>query len=99
VVNNISNFLKLQLLKYITQNFDIKNIFSRNIIISIEPKPLRCYEFLDCPENIRKKCWVYRLNLSRECWIVRKKAIKKFNWRNPEDCNTCNFYNTISRTI
>jgi len=56
-------------------------------------KWLRCWGFMDCPEDIRGECWAYRLNLSRECWILREKACKEFNRRKPEGCINCEFFN------
>jgi len=54
---------------------------------------IKCWEFMNCPDNIKKNCWAYRLNMSRECWILRKKAKKDFKWMNDKDCEDCKFYN------
>jgi len=56
----------------------------------------KCWIFMDCPENIRKKCWAYRLNVSNECWILRKKLENKITWNSVRNCNNCKFFNYIS---
>jgi hypothetical protein len=35
-----------------------------------------CWEAMVCPENLRKKCWAYRLNLGKEYWILREKHVE-----------------------
>ena len=69
---------------------------SRNMIGVGDNKLSNCWEVMNCPKNLKKKCWVYRFNLGKECWILRKKARKGLNWKNPKGCNNCDFYNYIS---
>jgi hypothetical protein len=53
---------------------------------------LKCWEEMKCPNEKRKKCWAYRLNLGLECWIIRKKALNKSNWQKQKKCSNCKFY-------
>ena len=62
-------------------------------------KSLKCWEYMHCPEKIRKKCWAYRLNLSKECWILRYKSQKKFKWYNIKGCNNCKFFIYINAKL
>ena len=29
-----------------------------------------CWEFLNCPEDIRNKCEVFKLDSGKECWFL-----------------------------
>ena len=58
-----------------------------------------CWKVMNCPEDLRKKCWVYRFNLGKEWCILRKKARKELNWKNPQGCTDCDFYSYISKKI
>jgi len=81
------------------QRGGIDDILSRNIIRVSKYKSFNCWEVMNCPEKIRKKCWAYRLNLGKECWILNNKAHKKFNWKNNMDYLNCEFYDYISKCI
>ena len=52
---------------------------------------------MNCPDEIRKNCWAYRLNLGLECWLLRKKARKKSSWPNPRKCSNCKFFKMINQ--
>jgi len=81
------------------QSWGIDDILSRNMIRGTDYKSFNCWEVMNCPEKIRKKCWSYRLNLGKECWILKEKARKKFNWKNTMDYFNCEFYDYISKYI
>ena len=51
---------------------------------------------MNCPDEIRKNCWSYRLNLGLECWRLRKKVREKSSWPNQRKCNTCEFFQIIN---
>ncbi len=61
--------------------------------------PPNCWEVMNCPKDLRKMCWAYRLNLGKACCILREKARKEFNWKNPKGCTNCDFYSYISKKI
>ena len=48
-------------------------------------------------EEIRKKCWAYRLNLGLECWLFRKKIRKKSSMPIPRKCINCKFFKMINQ--
>jgi hypothetical protein len=50
---------------------------------------------MNCPEEVRKNCWAYRLNFGLECWLLRKNIRKKSSWQRRRKCNNCKFYNII----
>ena len=79
------------------QSLGINDIPSRNMIRVTDYKSPNCWEVMVFPENLRKKCWAYRLNLGKECWILREKAYRDFNWKNTKGCSTCTFYDYIPR--
>jgi hypothetical protein len=85
--------------KRLEQRFRIDNILLRNMINFTNNKSFNCWDFMNCPEQIRKKCWAYRLNLGKECWILSKKAHKKYNWKKTKDFSHCEFYNFILKNI
>jgi len=72
--------------------FEFDSIPNRNINLINNYNFLKCWEVMNCPEDTRINCWAYRLNLSKECWIIRKKINEKFKWHNPNGCNHCKFY-------
>ncbi|MHA2431565.1 MAG: hypothetical protein ACXACC_11135 [Promethearchaeota archaeon] len=37
---------------------------------------------MSCPDEVRKNCLVYRLNLGLECWLHRKKQVKNLTGKN-----------------
>jgi len=58
----------------------------------VEYNYLKCWETMNCPDEIRKNCWAYRLNLGLECWLLRKKARKspiRSSWQNQRKCSNC----------
>lgn len=55
----------------------------------------RCWEVMNCPDENKKNCWAYRLNLGLECWLLRKKIAKEFSWQNPRKCRNCKFFNML----
>lgn len=85
--------------RQLSQSFRIDNILSIDIVKDSDYKPSNCWEVMNCPEEIRKKCWAYRLNLGKECWILCKKSNKKFNWKNNMDYFRCEFYDYISKCV
>jgi hypothetical protein len=30
-----------------------------------------CWEYLECPKEVREDCEVYRLDFCSECWMIR----------------------------
>jgi len=57
---------------------------------------LWCWKTMNCPDEIRKNCWAYRLNLGLECWLLRKKARNKSSWPNSRKCSNCKFFKMIN---
>ena len=55
-----------------------------------------CWDYMNCSESTRKKCWAYRLNLGLECWQIRKKARDSKNWNNNRQCINCKFYDLLN---
>ena len=85
--------------RQVSQSFGIDDILSKDTIRGTVYKPSNCWEVMNCPEKIRKKCWAYRLNLGKECWILCKKSNKKFNWKKNTDYFRCEFYDYISKCV
>jgi hypothetical protein len=81
------------------EGFGINYIPWGDMIVFGENKQSNCWDFMDCPENLRRDCWVYRLNFGKQCWNLKEKARREFNWNNTGGCFNCKFYDHISRKI
>jgi len=56
-----------------------------------------CWEHMQCPEEMRKHCWAYRLNLGKECWILKSKN-PNHNFYNKIECKDCSYYQIYNNT-
>ena len=53
-----------------------------------------CWEFMDCPEEVRDNCPAYKLNKGRMCWAVAayvEKGCPKLK-RDFEYCHECPWF-------
>jgi hypothetical protein len=50
-----------------------------------------CWEFMECPEENKRTCEVFKQKLGQECWHVPSINFKSFLNR-PKTCITCPFF-------
>ena len=62
----------------------------------VKKEPQNCWEFMECSEEIRKKCIVYEVEAGRDCWYLTDSkegcpASKKFG-----NCTECLWYQKLN---
>jgi len=61
--------------------------------LSQQNNGLNCWEFMKCPEKIRKKCDAYKLNCGKDCWfIMDAKQGGPFFSKTNDGCLTCPWF-------
>ena len=61
----------------------------------VSKEPENCWDFLDCSEDKRNSCLVYKKGLGRSCWYVPSYARAKVK-RDFRHCWECPWYKKIS---
>jgi hypothetical protein len=62
---------------------------------------MKCWEFLDCPEEVRRSCPAFLKENCEECWLVTDKICKGGTATKGSieekliECTRCNFYKNI----
>ena len=60
---------------------------------SKEKKFQNCWEFIECPIEIRKNCEAYKRNLGDICWFVANDAgTECFGYKQYKGCKNCPWY-------
>jgi len=67
------------------------------MIKKIDYNYLMCWKTINCPDDIKKNCWAYRLNLGLECWLIRRKLRNECSWQSSRKCCNCNFFKMINQ--
>ncbi|KJR43855.1 two component signal transduction response regulator [Candidatus Magnetoovum chiemensis] len=62
----------------------------------------RCWEYMNCPENVYTNCPVYLKFAGRRCWLIagtlgEEKSFCIFT-KTLKSCKHCDFYNKIKRS-
>lgn len=60
---------------------------------SKEDEPQNCWEFLECPKEIRDKCTAYQRNLGDTCWFITENTGKGcYGYDKHDGCFNCPWY-------
>ncbi len=56
-------------------------------------KPLNCWEFMKCSNEIKENCEAYKRNLGQECWLVAKEiGTGCFGYSKQDGCRNCPWF-------
>lgn len=62
---------------------------------------MKCWEYLNCPEEVRRACPAFLKENCRECWLVTDKicrggtASKESIEEKLVECTRCSFYKNV----
>ena len=55
--------------------------------------PQNCWEFMNCPQDVKENCEAYSRNLGQECWLVAQDVGTGCNGFNKhKGCRNCPWY-------
>lgn len=57
-----------------------------------------CWEFMKCPEEIKKDCPAFETNSGKECWFVASHYCKKFE-KDFENCFDCPWFKKFNENF
>lgn len=61
--------------------------------INSKDKKHNCWEYMECPKNIREKCEAYKRGLGKDCWFVQKgEGTGCFAFNTYNGCINCPWY-------
>jgi hypothetical protein len=58
-------------------------------------EPKNCWEFLNCPKEIKEACLAYKKNLGRACWTVPY-GLSGAPKKDFKMCKTCPWYRKLN---
>ncbi len=59
------------------------------------PEPQNCWDFWDCPKEVRDECPAYKTNSGRECFFVAENFCPRLRKKEVEHCWQCPWYQKI----
>ncbi len=59
-------------------------------------EPQNCWEFWNCPEELKIECSAYLCNLGNKCWLVSGFSKKNKTARKDIDCTDCEWYKKLN---
>jgi len=64
-------------------------------VSSTKLKPQNCWEFHNCPKEVREKCVAYKEGFGKSCWVWSSSVKKCPTAKKLGSCMNCKWYKKV----